>query len=185
MLEELIILKGRKNRLKLAIVLVFLISIQLAALSLMTNNTIAKLAQPGNDDLTTNGYYYSHWNQTINVGMDGSLLVVEEMTFHLDAGSYGFAFRDLKWRSFHDVVSWSVVSEPGTPSVNYYKMEKEAEAINFYWEWSRETVLSDTEYTFILTYNVSSAMDLRGNRDRVYWNVIGGEFEVAIHDIDT
>ena len=118
MLEELIILKGRKNRLKLAIVLVFLISIQIATLYFMTNNTIAKLAQPGTDGLKTNGYYYSHWNQIINVGMDGSLLIEEEMTFHLDAGSYGFAFRDLKWRSFHDVVSWSIVSGPGTPSVN-------------------------------------------------------------------
>ncbi len=185
MQEELIILKGRKNRLKLAIVLVFLISIQLATLSLMTKNTMAKLAQPGNDALTTNGYYYSDWNQIINVGMDGSLLVEEEMTFHLDAGSYGFAYRDLKWRSFHDVVSWSIVSGPGTPSVNYHKMEKEAEAINFYWEWSRTSVSSGTEYTFILTYNVSSAMNLNGDRDRVYWNVIGGEFEVPIYDIDT
>ncbi|MBK5113469.1 MAG: DUF2207 domain-containing protein [Candidatus Heimdallarchaeota archaeon] len=151
----------------------------------MTNTAIAKFTEPGDDVLTINGYYYSDWNQIINVGMDGSLLVEEEMTFHLDAGSYGFAYRDLKWQSFHDVVSWSIVSGPGTPSITSYKMEKESDIIQFYWEWSRQSVLSGTEYTFILTYNVSSAMDLRGNRDRVYWNVIGGEFEVPIYDIDT
>ncbi|NHJ41171.1 MAG: DUF2207 domain-containing protein, partial [Asgard group archaeon] len=70
-------------------------------------------------------------------------------------------------------------------TINYYRMDKESGYIKFYWEWSRLTVPTGTEFTFILTYNVSSAMDLRGERDRVYWNVIGGEFEYSIYDIDT
>ncbi|NHJ32108.1 MAG: DUF2207 domain-containing protein [Asgard group archaeon] len=178
-------MKSRKNRLKISIILVFLVSLQITTLYFMSDNTLAKIVQPGNDAPKINGYYYSDWNQVITVGMDGSLLIVEEMTFHLDAGSYGFAYRDLKWQSFHDVVSWSIVSGPGTPIINSHKMEKESDIIQFYWEWSRQSVPSGTEYTFILTYNVSSAMDLRGERDRVYWNVIGGEFEVPIYDIDT
>jgi len=128
------------------------------------------------DRFYTNGVYYSHWNETIVVGMDGSLLITEEMTFYLSAGSYGYAYRELKWQSFHDVVSWSIASGVGTPAITSYKMEKEMDRINFYWEWPRSYVSEGTEYTFYLTYNVSSAMDLRGNRDRVYWNVIGSEF---------
>jgi len=151
----------------------------------MTNFAVAQIAKPGNEALTINGYYYSDWNQVITVGMDGSLLIEEEMTFHLDAGSYGFAYRDLKWKSFHDVQSWSVISGSGTPAITSYTIEKESDYIQFYWEWSRQSVSSGTEYIFLLTYNVSSAMDLRGERDRVYWNVIGGEFEVSIYNIDT
>ncbi|RLI68398.1 MAG: hypothetical protein DRO63_02745 [Candidatus Gerdarchaeota archaeon] len=133
----------------------------------------------------TNGVYYSHWNETIVVGMDGSLLITEEMTFYLSAGSYGYAYRELKWQSFHDVVSWNIASGAGTPAITSYKMEKEIDRIKFYWEWPRSYVSEGTEYTFSLTYNVSSAMDLRGNRDRVYWNVIGSEFEYTIYDVST
>lgn len=131
------------------------------------------------------GYYYSDWNQNITVGMDGSLLIVEEMVYTLDPGSYGFAFRNLNWRSFHDVTSWSIQSGPGTPQIYYYNIERTSDTIEFYWEFYRQSYSSQVDLTFILTYNVSSAMDLRGNRDRVYWNVIGEEFEVPIHDIDT
>jgi len=139
----------------------------------------------GDGGFSTNDIHYSHWNETITVGMDGSLLIREEMTFHLVAGSYGYAYRNLNWRSFHDLNSWSISSGSGTPQITYHKVTKTGTVIKFYWEWSRSYVPSGTEYTFILTYNVSSAMDLRGNRDRVYWNVIGDEFEYYIYDIST
>jgi hypothetical protein len=126
---------------------------------------------------------YSHWNENITVGMDGSLLIVEEMTFNLPAGSYGFAYRNLKYKGFHDVTTWSIGS--GDVTLTYHKLTKEEGYVKFYWEWNRHYVSEGTEYTFVLTYNISSAMDLRGNRDRVYWNVIGGEFDYWIYDINT
>ena len=147
--------------------------------------TEAKTPLGGGGGLETQGYYYSRWNQTMIVGMDGSLLITEEQTFRLDPGSYGFAYRNLNWKYFHDVNSWSIESGPGTPYITYHKMTKEADQIEFYWEFVREYYSSQVDLTFILTYNVSSAMDLRGARDRVYWNVIGDEFEVPIHDIST
>ena len=124
------------------------------------------------DQLRINGYYYSNWNQNITIGMDGSLLIVENMTFKLEAGSYSYAYRELKWRNFNDVTYWNIKSNSGTPAINYYQMDKDNQYIKFYCEWTRISVPTNTYFTFILTYNVSSAMDLRGNRDRVYWNVI-------------
>ena len=148
-------------------------------------HTAATIPQGGGGGLDTQDYYYSHWNQTMVVGMDGSLLITEEQTFRLDPGSYGFAYRNLNWKLFHDINSWSIESGPGTPYITYHKLTREADQIEFYWEFNREYYSSVVELTFILTYNVSSAMDLRGSRDRVYWNVIGAEFEVPIYDIST
>ena len=89
---------------------------------LATKDIIAKIQSPvTGGGIDVNGYIYSDWNQNITVGMDGSLLIVEEMTFRLDAGSYGYAYRDLKWRNFHDVNSWSIRSGANTPSINYHK----------------------------------------------------------------
>ncbi len=186
MLEDSNNLKIKNRQIKSIVLLLIVISLNMSIAFLVTRDVVAKIQSPiSGGGLDTNGYIYSDWNQNITIGMDGSLLIVEEMTFRLDAGSYGFVFRDLKWRSFHDINSWSISSGAGTPSINYYDMEREAGVIHFKWEWLRTSVPSNTEYIFILTYNVSSAMDLRGNRDRVYWNVIGGEFEVSIYDIDT
>jgi uncharacterized membrane protein YgcG len=165
--------------------LLCLLSLYLAVIIVTAKDSLAGFNDIEKDMNLNASVVYSDWNQNITVGMDGSLLIVEEQTFRLSAGSYGFAYRDLKWRSFHDVSSWSIKSAPGTPTITSYKMDKESGYINFYWEWNRLTVPTGTEFTFILTYNVSSAMDLRGNRDRVYWNVIGGEFEYTIYDIDT
>ncbi|NHJ84015.1 MAG: DUF2207 domain-containing protein [Asgard group archaeon] len=170
---------------KLRFLTLLIIALNFSVLVLMTQNSLAKIESPINNRPIATGYYYSHWNQTMNVGLDGSLLIREEMTFNLDSGSYGFAYRDLNWDGFHDVVTWSIESASGTPGITYYSLDKEVGIIHFYWEWSRLSVPDNTEFTFILTYNVSSALDLRGERDRVYWNVIGGEFEVPINDITT
>ncbi|NHJ46655.1 MAG: DUF2207 domain-containing protein [Asgard group archaeon] len=168
-------------------ILCSLILLYLTSFVVITKDSFGKQITPNIDPqmYTNSSVKYSDWNQNITVGMDGSLLIVEEMTFWLPAGSYGFAYRDLLYKGFHDVSSWSIISGPGAPSVTSHKMEKESGYVKFYWEWSRHSVIEGTTYTFILTYNVSSAMDLRGNRDRVYWNVIGGEFDYWIYDIDT
>lgn len=185
MLEEKKTLILRKKKMTFLTLLLILLAGNISTFIFAAEDTIAKVPPSGSGGLETQGYDYSHWNETITIGMDGSLLIVEEMTFRLDPGSYGFAYRNLKWKLFDDVNSWKIESGNGTPSITYYKMEKTAEEIEFYWEFSRDYYSSTTELTFILTYNVSSAMDLRGARDRVYWNVIGAEFEVPIYDITT
>ena len=176
-----------RNKKKIVLTLtIFMLVGNISTFALSVADTVAK--KPQNiygGGIGANGYYYSDWNQNITVGMDGSLLIVEEMVFTLDPGSYGYAYRNLKWKSFHNVTSWSIQSGPGTPAIHYYNIEKSSDNIEFYWEFYREYYDSIVDLTFILTYNVSSAMDLRGERDRVYWNVIGSEFEVPIYDIDT
>ncbi len=183
--EEKKTLISRKKKTTFLTLLFILLAGNISTFIFAAEDTQAKVPLGGSGGLDTQGYYYSHWNETITVGMDGSLLIVEEMTFRLDPGSYGFAYRNLNWKLFDNVNSWNIESGNNTPSITYYKMEKTSEQIEFYWEFSRDYYSSPTELTFILTYNVSSAMDLRGERDRVYWNVIGDEFEVPIYDITT
>ncbi|MHA1213474.1 MAG: DUF2207 domain-containing protein [Candidatus Heimdallarchaeota archaeon] len=178
----------KSNRMKHSIILIFLVSLNLSAFVVIAQDVIATYSSPIDDD---HGFmpnvHYSKWNETIVVGMDGSLLITEEMTFYLTSGSYGYAYRNLAWNNFHDLNSWSIESanDAVSPSLTYHIANKESDYIEFYWEWTRTYISVATEYTFILTYNVSSAMILNGNRDRVYWNVIGGEFDYTIYDIST
>ncbi|MBD3192372.1 MAG: DUF2207 domain-containing protein [Candidatus Heimdallarchaeota archaeon] len=179
---------GRNNSwitrfLSLELMLLFLTII---SFTLIQADVLALNSPPqASGGLNVAGYDYSHWNETITVNMDGSLTIVEEMTFRVDPGSYGFAYRNLKWRQFADVESWSIEAGAGAPTIHSYYVEKSADIISFNWEWARRSYNTQTELPFILTYTVTSAMDLRGGRDRVYWNVIGDEFEVPIYDIST
>ncbi|MBN1327941.1 MAG: DUF2207 domain-containing protein [Candidatus Heimdallarchaeota archaeon] len=168
-------------------IITFFVVLNVSSFVYISQNTVAQYSTPINGGgMNPNAsVYYSHWNETIIIGMDGSLLIIEEMTFWLAAGSYSYAYRNLKWNNFHNLNSWSVKSATGTPTVAYINLVKEGVYINFYWEWYSTYVTSGTEFTFILTYNVSSAMILNGNRDRLYWNVIGGEFDYSIYDIST
>ncbi|HUT82431.1 MAG TPA: DUF2207 domain-containing protein [Candidatus Bathyarchaeia archaeon] len=168
-------------------VITFFVVLNVSSFVYMSQDTIAQYSKPINGGgMSPNAsVYYSHWNETITIGMDGSLLVIEEMTFWLASGSYSYAYRNLKWDNFHDLNSWSIKSASGTPAIDSVNVEKEGVYINFYWEWDTTYVISGTLFTFILTYNVSSAMILNGNRDRLYWNVIGGEFDYSIYDIST
>ncbi|MFW9923223.1 MAG: DUF2207 family protein [Candidatus Thorarchaeota archaeon] len=174
----------KKKILSIMVISLFLIS-NIGILIFSIQNTLAyDSSKDSYPEITA--YTYSKWDQNITIGMDGSLLVQELMTFDLDPGSYGYAYRNLKWKGFHDVDSWSIQSVGiDTPPVYYYNIERTVEQIEFYWEFTRYYYSSNVELTFLLTYNVSRAMDLRGARDRVYWNVIGGEFEVDIFNIDT
>ncbi|MHA1125172.1 MAG: DUF2207 domain-containing protein [Candidatus Heimdallarchaeota archaeon] len=182
-------MKLKKNRIKFATLLFLLIVVNLGVVLYTSIDTISKMPDSvisGGGGIDSNDYYYSHWDETIWVEQDGSLLVRETMTYTLDPGSYGYAFRTLKWRSFDDVTYWNV-SYVGSeiPGIRYTELTRTYNDIKFYWEWDRETWGSSVDLTFDLFYRVSSAMDLRGERDRVYWNVIGDEFEVNIYDIDT
>jgi uncharacterized membrane protein YgcG len=183
-------LRIKRFRKKFTTFWLVILSISFGLMFISMKNAIPIQAiNDGDNDgrLESSNYYYANWEENITIGMDGSLLVVEKMTFRLDPGSYGKAYRDLKWRLFHDVQSWNVIADPttSTPAVTYVNIERSMDNIQFYWEFPRDYYPSTTDMTFILTYNVSSAMDLRGNRDRVYWNVIGTEFEVRIENINT
>jgi len=189
LLEELTNLKLKKNRIKFATLLLVLIVVNLGVVLYTSIDTVSKMPDSiisGGGGIDSNGYYYSDWDAEIWVGRDGSLLVKELMTYSLDPGSYGFAYRTLKWRSFDDVTYWNISYVGAEISgITYKEITRSYDTIEFYWEWNRQTWHSTVHLTFELWYNVSSAMDLRGERDRVYWNVIGDNFEVNIYDIDT
>jgi len=189
LLEELTNLKLKKNSIKFATLLLVLIVVNLGVVLYTSIDTVSKMPDSiisGGGGIDSNGYYYSDWDAEIWVGRDGSLLVKELMTYSLDPGSYGFAYRTLKWRSFDDVTYWNISYVGAEISgITYKEITRSYDTIEFYWEWARQTWHSTVHLTFELWYNVSSAMDLRGERDRVYWNVIGDNFEVNIYDIDT
>ena len=173
-----------KKRIKSIILLLFILTVYASFIGLIFEESFA-IDETNNGGFIQPQVYYSHWNETITVGMDGSLLITEEMTFSLDAGSYSYAYRNLRWRNFHNLNAWNIEEGINAPPIQYKEMEKNGDYIYFRWEWNSQQATQGEEYTFILTYNVSSALDLRGNRDRVYWNVIGGEFDYYILDIST
>ncbi|MHA1354853.1 MAG: DUF2207 family protein [Candidatus Heimdallarchaeota archaeon] len=182
-------MKLKRNRIKFATSLLLLIVVNMGVLLYVSIDTVSKIPDSvisGGGGIDSNAYIYSNWDEEIYVGRDGSLLVKEEMTYRLDPGSYGYAYRNLKWRSFDDVTYWNI-SYVGSEisGITYEEIRRDYEEIEFYWEWDRKTWGGPVQLTFVLWYNVSSAMDLRGERDRVYWNVIGNNFEVNIYDIDT
>jgi uncharacterized membrane protein YgcG len=131
--------------------------------------------------------HFSNWDVTIEIGMDGSIEVNESITYNVGPGSYSQANRWITWDKFHDINYFTVDSGPNTPHINSVVLEKTTEQIEIYWYYDLVSVGYSTtkDLTFNIIYNVSCAMDLRGNRDRLYWNVVGDDIPVNVLDIDT
>ena len=63
---------------------------------------------------------------TLDLDTNGSIRIAERLTFSFDLGTFSFAYRDIPWRGFDDILAVSVEDGAGSPQAFAFWFAPEA-----------------------------------------------------------
>lgn len=148
---------------------------------------IVNLSNPITGDLVANaasGESVLNFYSDITINTDGSLLVTEEIKVRAEGKSIERGiYRDLSLTSpFHNrTVPYEILEVRRDGETTPYEVERVDgnKRIKIYQE---DVYLDPGVYTFEIDYRTDRQLDRSRNRDRLYWNVTGQNWEFPIEE---
>ncbi len=148
---------------------------------------IVNLSNPITGDLVANaasGESVLNFYSDITINTDGSFLVTEEIKVRAEGESIERGiYRDLLLTSpFHNgTVPYEILEVRRDGETTPYEVERVDgnKRIKIYQE---DVYLDPGVYTFEIDYRTDRQLDRSGNRDRLYWNVTGQNWEFPIEN---
>ena len=113
----------------------------------------------------------------LELRMDGSYHVREEITYDFQVGSFTFAVRDIPLSNTDGVGDVTVQSSGVT--ISEVLQEEEGDSWRVRWEFPEATGL----VTFVMEYNLLRAVRIVGETNEVFWRVVGEGWDVPFRHI--
>src|SRR6266704_1361815 len=92
-----------------------------------------------------------------DVVTSGALRIDERLTFSFDLGTFSFAYRDIPWQGFDDLVDFSVLDGAQVP-LNYTLSFAPQTTGDWHIRWTFPLVTAPAIQTFIIRYTVTNAL---------------------------
>jgi hypothetical protein len=125
-------------------------------------------------------YHVTSYGTTLEVQIDGSLKIVERISFSFDEGSFSFAFRDIPWVGYDEIRDLRVEDENG----QNLGFEFWFESGEYHVRWNYPPVSSPAERTFTITYSVTNALgQVSADRNRLDWQAVGPGWSVPVENV--
>src|SRR5438128_12616078 len=114
----------------------------------------------------------------MKVDPNGSLRIRETLTFRFDLGTFSFAYRDIPWRGFDDLVDISVLDGAQVP-LNYTVSFAPQATGDWHIRWTFPLVTAPAIRTFIVRYTVTNALLQPASAlNRLDWQAVGTGWSV-------
>jgi len=131
--------------------------------------------------------YYAQYDVIIDVNTDGSINVTEIMKVVYVFGIFRYAYRDIPYYGYDDIVDIKVYElvgedlieyEPGDSAPGTYKVTKSLTSVHIKWWYSEVDALSGKVVkTFVLSYRATCALDVDNIRgiNYLHWYALPEE----------
>ncbi|TLZ80305.1 MAG: DUF2207 domain-containing protein, partial [Methanobacteriota archaeon] len=115
---------------------------------------------------------------SLDVATNGALRIEEHLTFSFDLGTFSFAYRDIPWRGFDDLVDISVLDGAQVP-LNYTVSFAPQATGDWHIRWTFPLVTAPAIRTFIVRYTVTNALLQPASAlNRLDWQAVGTGWSV-------
>ncbi|TLZ70683.1 MAG: DUF2207 domain-containing protein, partial [Methanobacteriota archaeon] len=115
---------------------------------------------------------------TLDLDANGSIRIAERLTFSFDLGTFSFAYRDIPWRGFDDILAVSVEDGAGTPESFAFWFAPEATG-EWHIRWSFPPAAAPAVRTFVVRYTVTNALlQPTATLNRLDWQAVGTGWSV-------
>src|SRR6059036_4154409 len=115
---------------------------------------------------------------SLDVVTNGALRIEERLTFSFDLGTFSFAYRDIPWRGFDDLVDISVLDGAQVPLNDSVSFAPQATG-DWHIRWTFPLVTAPAIQTFIVRYTVTNALLQPASAlNRLDWQAVGTGWSV-------
>lgn len=138
-------------------------------------------------EYTFPGEHIKNFHSDITVNTDGSINVVETITYVFDSGEHHGIYRNIPMSNTLEDTNFmlpyvihSVIDETGKA----YTYADNSTPYEISLKIGDPDKLITGEHTYVISYSVSTVMTSQPDFDELYWNVTGNEWEVPIIHAD-
>ena len=148
-----------------------LVLLVVALLGGLTTSTHSVRAQNKVYHLLTNAV-------SLDVGTNGQLQIEERLTFSFDIGTFSFAYRDIPWRGFDDLMGISVFDDTNMP-LTFAEWFAPQTSGEWHIRWSFPSTAAPAVRTFVVRYTVTNALlQPAPALNRLDWQAVGSGWSV-------